>query len=302
MCGSDLVFSSEDLFAALGLSPLVWLSDNDIQRTQKNGVVLRITRKRLNIEGQSTILVQVQDLSIENRQLISLHQYTSDLLVQVRSRITPIQNALTLFLDYPDSLSREDLQGLFGISAQELWQMERWLDSLRDISLLNSGSLEDRFQPETLNLGEVIQNTLRQINHMMNHPKKVFQVDCQVSPDIHVLADRPRLLRIFEGLLINALTYCERTPSIRIVAENEDGLVRFAITDNGIGITTEEQPHIFEYGFRSNHAIVRAGSGLGMDLWLSRSLLNRMGATMDFSSTVGSGSTFVITFRRNTNG
>jgi len=292
--GDDLAFTGSDLLTALGITTA--FDPNQIQDTQiseKNEQMLRVIRRRITIHEENLILVQVQDLTSERRKNNALHQYTSDLLLKVRSRITPIQNALTLILDYPDNMSKDESNFLLGISSLEIWQLERWLDSLRDFSLLNSGTLSFKLQSDSLCLLEQIQKATSYLQQTLKHGNRKFTNVINIDPSIRVFVDQARFTRIIEGLLINSIDYCSTEPIIEIGASVHGNRVSIFIKDNGIGITNAEQPHIFEYGFRASNAVVNNVSGLGTDLWFSRNLLSRMDGRIEFESTQ-QGTTFLI--------
>ena len=80
-----------------------------------------------------------------------------------------------------------------------------------------------------------------------------------------------------------------RTIDIELTATSGEATVR--ISDNGIGISTEHLPHLFErfYRVRKNHA-----DGTGLGLAITKRIIERHGGTITADSEVGSGSTFTI--------
>ncbi|HSQ41847.1 MAG TPA: sensor histidine kinase [Fibrobacteraceae bacterium] len=282
--GDDLVLSGSDLFVAFGIPPLAPEENQDSRKCEPSGQVLRVNRKRMQVDGRNWLLVQAQDLTGEQQQAKSMNRQISDLLFKVRSRITPVQNAVTLFLKYPDAIAQREAKDLFGISYLELWQLERWLDNLRDFSLLNSGDIGKYIQPNDHDLKELVDAATNSLLQAIQTHDRPVQIRNNIPPDLHAFVDRERLLRVLEGLLLNSVEYCKEEPLIVFSAQERGDRILLSITDNGIGINAEEQGLVFEYGFRAKHPLVHNVSGSGTDLWYSRQILTRMDARIEFTS------------------
>lgn len=106
-----------------------------------------------------------------------------------------------------------------------------------------------------------------------------------------VWADADRLERVLTNLLSNGLKYSEA--EVRVTAARLDGHVRVSVSDQGIGISREDLPRIFDRFYRARGA--RKAEGLGLGLYISRMLVEAMGGQIWAESQVGKGSTFYFT-------
>lgn len=121
---------------------------------------------------------------------------------------------------------------------------------------------------------------------------KPIRFEVAACPGLFVLADRHRLEQILLNLLSNAAKFTERG-TIGLRAEpGPNGRVHILVEDTGPGIRTEELPHLFE-PFRQGSAGQQAG-GVGIGLALSARLATAMQGELTVTSTVGVGSTFVV--------
>ena len=109
-----------------------------------------------------------------------------------------------------------------------------------------------------------------------------------------VLADRGNLCRVFQNLVGNAVKFTrEATPKVRIAAERDDGLWRFSVSDNGIGMSPENTQRIFEPFQRLHGEEDYSGTGIG--LAVCERIIDQHGGRIWVTSSPGNGSVFYFT-------
>lgn len=112
-----------------------------------------------------------------------------------------------------------------------------------------------------------------------------------------VLADPAQLLEVFSILISNAVDYrSEDPPRIRISAEPADGMWRFVVRDNGIGIDPQYSEQIFDIFQRLHDQIERPGTGIG--LAICKKIVERHGGSIGVESQPGEGAAFHFTLPR----
>ena len=124
---------------------------------------------------------------------------------------------------------------------------------------------------------------------------KGLQLACVIEPEVPsvVRSDPIRLRQILTNLVGNALKFTDSGEvSVRVKALNRDGLVRFEVSDSGIGISSEAQTRIFDAFSQADSFTTRKYGGTGLGLAICRQLATLMGGQIGLSSTVGRGSTF----------
>ncbi len=106
--------------------------------------------------------------------------------------------------------------------------------------------------------------------------------------------DPTRLRQILNNLLNNAVKFTlEGVITLRV--ERVESILRFSVSDSGIGISPDQQARIFEKFFQSEHFITREHGGTGLGLSLARELTHLMDGEIGFVSVPGKGSTFHFT-------
>jgi len=109
-----------------------------------------------------------------------------------------------------------------------------------------------------------------------------------------VMGDATQLSQLFRNLLSNALKFRrEVAPTVRVSAERSDGVWRFAVSDNGIGIAAEYFERIFVIFQRLHGRAKYPGTGIG--LAICKKIVQRHGGQIEVRSIEGEGSTFVFT-------
>ena len=116
------------------------------------------------------------------------------------------------------------------------------------------------------------------------------------SPKFIVNADRMHLTNIFYNLIDNALKYTEQKPLIKIASQLQGGVLTISISDNGIGISKENQKRVFEKLYRVSTGNVHNVKGFGLGLNYVKAVVDKHGASIRLKSESGVGSTFSIVF------
>ncbi len=130
----------------------------------------------------------------------------------------------------------------------------------------------------------------------------VSLVDAEVPA--RMIGDPGRLRQVLVNLLSNAVKFTDRgevSLEVRVEEERDDLVVlRFLVSDTGIGIEPDQLEHIFDAFAQADGSITRRYGGTGLGLAISRQIVGLMGGSIGVDSTVGQGSTFVVTapFRR----
>ena len=126
--------------------------------------------------------------------------------------------------------------------------------------------------------------------------KQGIVIHSEIREDFpRVLGNATRLKEVFVNLLSNAIKYNKKGGEVWISTERKGDRAIIHITDNGIGITPEDQKHIFGKFWRAKEVQETKGTGLG--LFIVKQLVELMSGKIWFTSTPGEGSTFSFSLR-----
>jgi signal transduction histidine kinase len=167
------------------------------------------------------------------------------------------------------------------------------IDDLLDLARMDRGSLAlDR---KALHLPDVIQRSIDTVRMMAEGRSVSIVLAPLPTPMATIRADALRLQQVLWNLLVNAIKFSRRHGRVVVRVERESERYLISIEDDGIGIPTNELPHVFERFRQVDGSPTRQHAGMGIGLALARSLVELHGGTIWADSVVGKGSRFTFT-------
>ena len=162
---------------------------------------------------------------------------------------------------------------------------------------LSLGKLEEE-KVNTINtpfdLNEFIEDTNEDIKGLL---KEGQQIIYRHRGDHIINCDQKLLKNVLLNLISNAIKFSEPDTSIIIDSSIAGGVATISVTDEGLGISAEDQEHLFSSFFRGANVINIQGSGLG--LHIVKRYLDLMHGTVALQSKINEGTTFTITIPAN---
>ena len=165
------------------------------------------------------------------------------------------------------------------------------INDILDLSKIEAGRMELELAP--FSLVAALNNAVTLIRERAQSHGIKLQLD--VAPELDtVVADERKVKQVVVNLLANAVKFTPDGGTVRLRAERENGQVRLAVHDTGIGIAPEDQERIFEEFQQAGHQTEKSREGTGLGLALSRRMVELHGGTISVDSVPGKGSTFTV--------
>lgn len=179
------------------------------------------------------------------------------------------------------------------IIERQTAQMTRLVGDLLDVT--RSGTQSLRLELQQIDIVDAIDEAIEACRPAMDTRLQIFEVTVP-SRALKLHADPGRLVQIFSNLINNASKYTPDGGVIKLsVAVTEDSLI-LTVQDNGIGISAEVLPQVFDPFMQDIHALGFNGEGLGVGLTVARQLVVAHGGSITaHSAGRGQGSQFVVT-------
>jgi signal transduction histidine kinase len=109
-----------------------------------------------------------------------------------------------------------------------------------------------------------------------------------------VEGDRSRLQQVIVNLIANAIKYTQERGEVAVTVRNDGRVAILEVSDNGVGISDEALPHVFERFYRADKARSRNSGGAGLGLAIVKAICTAQGAEIKVSSREGHGSRFTV--------
>lgn len=217
-------------------------------------------------------------------------EFLAVLAHELRNPLAPLTNSLHI-MRLAQDLS-PDIESLRGIMETQLQHLVRLVDDLLEVSRITCGKIELRRQE--VELASIISTAVETSRPHIE--AAAHQLAIQVAPEaVYLDADAMRLAQVVSNLLNNAAKYTPRGGQIWLTAGVEQEQAVIGVRDNGIGISADMLPHIFEMFSQVEQARRQAQGGLGLGLAVARGLVEMHGGTIDARSAGPQrGSQFVI--------
>ena len=216
---------------------------------------------------------------------------------ELRTPLTTIKT-LTRVLQRGSASEAERREYLETIAAECDRQIDLVLNLL-DLSRIEAGAFS--LAPKRVDVADVIHACVKIERHAADLRGHELRADIEPGlPD--ALADRMALRRVLCSLVENAFKYTPDGGRVTISARPAGDEVAIGVSDTGVGIAPYDLPHVFEKFYRGGRAQGDDGEGpetpgVGLGLYLARTIVDHLGGRLEARSSVGRGSTFTIFLR-----
>lgn len=242
-------------------------------------------------------LANVIALSIENaalyraaqRATVAREEILGVVSHDLRNPLSAITMCARVLLESPpeeEAARRELLSAVLESSRM----MQRLIQDLLDIAVIESGHLTIHRQPESLE--PIVRQAVAMVQALAEEKKIELRANVPENmPPLDV--DATRIVQVLVNLLGNAIKFTEAGGEVVVSAQGGEASAIVSVSDTGIGIPQEDLPHIFDRYWHSRRTSRSAGAGLG--LAIARGIVEAHGGRIWVESSVGEGSTFHFT-------
>jgi two-component system, sensor histidine kinase len=249
---------------------------------------LRTRMRQYQIRNQILSLQQAEDAlrSADRRK----DEFLAMLAHELRNPLAPILSASELL---EKSLPAEgQTRTMLQIVKRQAGHLTRLVDDLLDVSRITQGRIQ--LQRKPLQVSSIVAEALESAGPLLKRKKSRVIVNTSAE-QLYVDGDSARLVQCLTNVLSNAAKYTDPGGEIRVETLREGASLLMAVTDDGMGISKELLPRIFDLFVQSERSLDRAQGGLGVGLSVVKGLLEMHdGRISAYSAGPGCGSRFEI--------
>ncbi len=283
--------------------------DIDITTSHKHSRPVDVRACRIEYGTQDAIYFLIRDVTenrrareemlAANQRLKDLDQLKTDFINTVSHELrTPLTSmrwsteSLSQLVDQRD----ETVAKLLRIIREDNYRLANMIEELLGFARLDAGKL----QPNITNadLAQILDRAREEIFPLAQQ-KNITLAQIEGPETLMIQADAEQIRRIAINILDNAIKYTPKNGlvSVSLKQTKENAIIQ--VTDTGIGISENDQAHIFDKFYRTNQADVQNERGTGLGLAIVKGITEAHGGTVVVNSQVGRGTLFQVTLPRN---
>ena len=237
-------------------------------------------------------------MEVANAKLVRLGEVRVDMMTdlsyEVRTPMNSVLGMLTLLAEMKLSDNQREIISVAQHAGQHLLSL---VDDIMDFSKIASGSIA--LDSVVFNLRKCFDETLETIGPQAH--AKGLELSCYFDENIpiRVRGDHNRITQVVSNLIGNAIKFSEQGEVVVAVSmvrlSSNEGLLRVQVSDQGTGISSEQQDQLFRAFHKADSSTERKQGGTGLGLAICKGLVEAMRGQIGLVSEEGKGSTFWFT-------
>ena len=244
----------------------------------------------ITITGLSFGLIY-RNLQKQNRLTALKNDFVSNITHELKTPIATVSVAIEALSNFNVLQNPTQTKEYLEISKNELNRLSILVDKVLKMSVFEQKELV--LNTDNVNFRSLVESVLATMKLQFEKCRAHVSFDL-LGKRFEILGDSIHLTNVVYNLLENALKYSTE-PQINVVLQASDKHLQLSIEDNGIGISEEFLPKIFDKFFRVPTGNVHNIKGYGLGLSYVKNVIERHNGTIEVNSKIGEGSTFIMT-------
>ncbi|MCW2276633.1 sensor histidine kinase [Heliophilum fasciatum] len=258
------------------------IGETDVRRVD---VYMQLVMQGSSMAG---CLMQFCDVTKQQNMERLRQEYFSSATHEIRTPLTSIDGYLELAADR--DISVEEREQFLSQARASLERLHHLVTNILDLEKIQG--TQQHMKMHWISVDELILPSCD--SYAILASKKKLQFSCEIEPDLPpIYCDESQLAQAINNLLSNAIKYT-LVGACGIKASREGERVRISIWDTGIGLSAEEQEHLFERFYRAENAVTRGTTGTGLGLSIVKAIIELQGGEIEIKSQSGRGSEFIL--------
>lgn len=255
------------------------------QKVEERTMMLKETLAQLekSKEELNEVLTNEKELGELKSRFVTMASH------EFRTPLSTIFTSLSLIGKYTTTGEQDKREKHISRSKEAVNNMKNMLEDFLSLGKLEEGKIEVRISE--FDIIQFVENILNGVQNLKKSGQKFIYVHHGKS---ELSFDQALLKNIIINLISNAIKFSPENSAITFTSYVDADKISVSVKDEGIGISEEDQQHLFERFFRGKNALNIEGTGLG--LAIIAKYLQMLDGTINCKSELNSGTEFIVTF------
>lgn len=252
-----------------------------------NGKIIGSVAVNRDITARKRAETQTIAFNLEKQKVGMISEFITNASHDFRTPLSTLNTSLYL-LEQDDRLERK--QDRISVMRGEIQHLEKLVDGLLTMTRLDS--FDSILNKLPTNINGIIREIITKVNKRLNSKK--LQLGFIQKPVDAIMFDNTLIHQALFNLVDNAINFTPKGGTIYIETQlrKDDKQLLILVRDNGIGITADDAPHIFERFYQADKS--RSTRRVGLGLPIAQKIIELHGGHIDFESHEGEGSNFIV--------
>ena len=247
-----------------------------------------IYESRLHPINQGEALIIIRDIT----DIIRLNEMKTDFINRASHELrTPLTSAILMTDLIQQGGTPEEQKEYWQILKNELNRQKNLIDRLLMAGRLESGMV--KLESVELDLIPVLEESMQAVKPIANKKKINLTLDTPQRP-VKILGDDSALQQIFINLITNSVKFSPQGGKVDLIVGKSKDYIDVSIVDQGMGISPEAVPHLFEKFYRARNVTVAEIPGSGIGLYIVKSIIEELHGKIDVRSEINKGTVFTV--------
>ncbi len=275
------------LFTTMGaafavLLGIVFTADTIINRSRRRAMAHEMAMNESKVEAERLELrnQQLEEISRERDKFLSMVSH------ELRTPLTSMLAFTEVLRRRQDGSNRDANLDHLEVMKKNGDHLNSLIEELLEVTEMHATEFEIR--KERFSIQRLIDDVKDSADALVAPKGQRLRMDLQAG-ETELFADRKRMMQLLMNLLSNASAYSPEHTTITVNTRESGGTVLMSVTDQGEGISEEDQSRLFEEFYRGNSEITRSVSGLGLGLSIVKAIVDSHDGRVSVRSQPGSG-------------
>ena len=219
-------------------------------------------------------------------------EFINNMTHEIKTPLATIGLACEMLRDETISQDSESRKNFIGIINDENQRMRVLVETILQSAKMANKNF--RINPKEVDIHQIIDKVSTSFKLPISNRNGKLTIDLQADPSV-VVADELHITNLVYNLIDNGIKYSSEAPDITVSTRIVEGQLELRVSDHGIGISKDDQKHVFEKFYRVSTGNVHNVKGFGIGLNYVAQVVKLHHGHIALESELGQGSTFIVT-------